>query len=244
MKIAVVIPSRGRPNCHPAVGLFHNPILCIPESDRAEYAAAHPKTRLLAHPADLRGLGRVRQWILDQLEEDCVFMCDDDVVRVTCVVGNRQRHILDPNDVHRIIENSANIANDLGTTLFGYSHTPDTRHFLSFRPFSFAGYVNGLSMGIIGRSIRFDPELDTKQDIDFSLQVLLRRRFLWRDNRFAFVAHDWFKLSGGSAGVRTSATLAKNIAHLKKKWGPAVEVNHFSNSKKGKHQNIHIHVQR
>lgn len=241
--ITVVIPSKGRPTCHRAVALFEDPVLCVPEEEEASYAEAHPKTRKLLHPNDLVGLGRVRQWVLDQVSTECVFMVDDDVNGLWSIVGQRAREITRVESIMAVIQNTAEVARAAGTCLFGFSHTIDTRHFSPYRPFTFTGYVNGFAMGIIGREIRFDAELDTKQDIDFSLQVLHRKRFLWKDLRFGFRNDKWFRRTGGNAGIRTSATVARDIARLNMKWGDAIRVEHHKRSGPT-HQNVRVFVQR
>jgi hypothetical protein len=202
-----------------------------------------PDADFLIHP-NIRGLGKLRQWILDNIAEEVVFMADDDVYEFACMVGSQARNITDPEAIMSVIEQTAWVAKKLGTVVFSYSHTIDTRHFKSNHPFSFTGYANGFQMGIIGRTIRFDAALDTKQDIDYSLQALLRYRFIWRDMRFAFRNSQWFQRPGGNSTVRTQETVDRDIRRLKMKWGPAVEIDHKDRKGRGIHQNVHIRVQR
>jgi len=159
-------------------------------------------------------------------------------------VGSRARPIEGPRAIMAVLENLAVIAKGLGTSLFGYSYTIDTRHFHSFKPFNFTGYVNGFAFGVVGRDIRFDLNLDTKQDIDFSLHILLKKRVLWKDSRFAFKNSGWFRRTGGMAGIRTAASVEKDIEYLKSKWGDAVEITHHKMQGSVKHQNVSIHVSR
>ena len=246
MELTVVIPSRGRPECLDTTRMFHNPVLCVGEDELKAYQAVHGKRRRwLVHPPDLVGMGRKRQWVLEHVETEAVFMIDDDVTGLYCQVGERARLILDPDAIWQVLQNAARITMGIGTVCFGFSHTKDVRHFRGTHPFSFTGYVNGFAMGILGREIAFDTELDTKQDIDFSLQVLLKKRILWRDLRFAFKNSGWFKRTGGMAGIRTAETVARDIARLKSKWGDAIQVEHFVRTKKhGPHQNVHVRVLR
>ena len=244
MKVQVVIPSQGRYQCAVTTRLFVDPFLCVGEDEANRYREANPGVKILQHSADLLGMGKKRQWILDNVDSEIIFMCDDDVTGLWCIVGSRARPIEGPDAIMAILKNSAIIAKGLGTSLFGFGHTVDTRHFQSFRPFTFSGYINGFAFGVVGRDIRFDPKLDTKQDIDFSLQVLLKKRVLWKDNRFAFKNSGWFRRTGGMADIRTAASDEKNIEYLKKKWGDAVEIQHYKRRGTGKHQNVSIHVPR
>lgn len=244
--LQVVIPSRRRPElAAKALLLAPDALLCIADSEAKEYrAACGDNACLLLHPDTLVGMGRKRQWVLDHVDAEAVFMLDDDVSKVYAIVGQRQRKITDPADIRQIILNAAHIAQTIGTACFGFNHTADTRHVSSLKPFTFGGYVNGFAFGVVGRSVRFDAELDTKQDIDFSLQCLQHHRILWKDNRFAFVTREWFKRPGGMAGVRTQESLGRDIARLKARWGDAVDVEHYVRSGVGKHQNVRIKVQR
>lgn len=244
--LQIVIPSRRCPAlAAKALALAPRALLCIAESEVAEYQViCGNDVHILAHPDTLLGMGRKRQWILDHVDAEAVFMIDDDVSKVYAIVGQRQRHIRNPGDILQIIRNAAGIAKEIGTACFGFNHTADTRHVSSLKPFALGGYVNGFAFGVVGRSIRFDEALDTKQDIDFSLQCLQHHRILWKDSRFAFVTREWFTRPGGMAGVRTQESLSRDIARLKARWGSAVEVEHFTRSGLGKHQNVRIQVKR
>lgn len=204
LDIRVVIPSLGRAGKIDAtVGLFDRPLLVVSEAEKRRYALIYRQTDILAHPGSLRGLGAVRQWVLDNVKNEIVFMVDDDVVRLNCIVGQRQRTIKNRDGIARVIENEAHIADQIGTPVFGFAHTSDVRHLRNQSPFSFTGWVSGSAMGVIGRQFRFDKNLITKSDIDFCLMVLLKKRALWRDLRFSFVIHSWFKSPGGQATIRT-----------------------------------------
>lgn len=245
MKLRVVIPSLGRVKlAGRALRLFVNPMLCVAESEYHAYRAYYPRVDILVHPDQDGGLGKVRQRILNEVQEECVFMVDDDVYRLGCLVGQTPRTIKEPEAVMAIIENTAQVAKDLGTCLFGFAHMLNTRHFTSYHPFGFSGFINGFAMGIIGREFHFDPDLDTKQDIDFSLQVLHKKRILFRDKRFCFVMDGTFKHPGGNAMRRTTKTVERDVLRLKKKWGDAVEIDHFKRKGSARHQNVSVHVTR
>lgn len=244
LELAIVIPSRGRSRCQETVRLFPEVILCVGDDERAAYEKENPGVHVLAHPSDLLGMGRKRQWVLDHVDAETVFMVDDDVTGLYCLVGHQYRPIRDPFSIYNVVEQAARVAGEIGTGLFGFAHTADVRHFRAQSPFGFSGYINGFSFGVIGRRFRFDQFLDTKQDIDFSLQVLLHDRILWRDERFAFKNSKWFKRVGGMAGIRTAETVARDVARLRLKWGGAVEVNHSERNNRKHQQNVRLHVQR
>jgi hypothetical protein len=246
MRVEVVIPSKGRAHmCQKAVAVVNDPVLCIGEDEVDPYKKHHLKVRMLVHPPDVVGLGRKRQWILDNCQEEAIFMIDDDVENCTCLVGNRIRRIRDPLSVRAILENTAGIAKEIPTSAFGFAHTIDVRHFRSMAPISFTGWVNGCAFGVVGRTVKFDPRVIATEDIDFSMQTLFKHRVLYRDLRFCFEAKKYFKTTGGLASVRTMKSLQEDIEIMKKKYGSAVEFNHFKkNEGQGHHVNIRFHIQR
>ncbi len=246
MDLTVVVPSLGRPNCRESLALFTDPLLCIPESQAEQYRFFNPRTRILVHPDSMIGMARKRQFILDKVSTEAVFMADDDLVAMVSLVGNTTRHIDDPASIFRLLAGTALCAKEAGTVLFGYQHTVDTRHFDAMTPFSFSGYIDGSAFGVVGRDrrLRFDSKLTCSLDIDYSLQVLFHRRILWRDNRFAFSTYNRFRKVGGMSTLRTAATVATDQQILKAKWGPAIDFDRYKRRGKAKQQNIRIHVKR
>ena len=61
-----------------------------------------------------------------------------------------------------------------------------------------------------------------RADIDFCLQSLLRDRIVLVDGRYSFI-HTWFAGGGGNAANRSSDRHEREIAHLKRKWGPYLD---------------------
>jgi len=62
-----------------------------------------------------------------------------------------------------------------------------------------------------------------RADIDFCLQSLLRDRFVMVDGRYSFI-HTRFGGSGGNAANRSSERHEQEIAYLRRKWGPYLDV--------------------
>lgn len=252
---SVVIPSRGRANIiTPTLALFPRDAVTVvvTEAEEALYRSALPGVAVAAHPASLHGMGQVRQWILDALPQDVIFMIDDDMYGLWSVVGHSPRRLRDPQQILGIVRQAARCAAEAGTPLFGFAQTMDVRNFKAQTPFGLGGFVNGSAMGIVGRDpkLRFDPALPTKQDVDYCLQVLLHYRMIWRDFRFSFGAGGVFNHAGGNASHRTMETVRENTARLKAKWGAAVEINHevrktFKRDKQGKlHRHTNISIRR
>jgi len=220
--LKIIVPSRKRPH---SVGNLRNLLedgfyFCIGEDEADEYKAWGLRDEeIILHKSDVVGLGKKRQWILDNVEGD-IFFLDDDTTRLWCNVGMRGRTISEPDDIKQVIYNCHQIAEDIGAYAYGFSQAWDTRKFMPQKPFVLNTWV-GSAFGIIGRDIRFDTERKTRVDIDFSLKVLAKKRFLFVDNRFAFII-ERFNNAGGSASIRTEASDRIDLNVLKERWRGAI----------------------
>lgn len=108
----------------------------------AELAAKYdvPTARKLLHPAELVGIAKKRQWILDRVPGP-VFMVDDDVMRLWSLVGLTGRAVEGPENIRRVIENAAGIAESVGAPVFGFDQSWDVRKFSPYDPLRFTGWI-------------------------------------------------------------------------------------------------------
>jgi len=222
--VICVIPSAGRAGSVITTKLFHQAWLCVPESESAEYRKHHDN--VVAHPDTVYGMGQKRQWILDNFDADIIFMADDDIEHLTFMgnadaAGGYYSDIKDPDHVWEVLQNTAHIARDIGTNLFGFSEIRDLRKFDYIHPFSTRERVNGFAMGIIKDGQRFDPRLVVKQDYDFYLMTLFWKRFVWRDDRYAFLAKHYTN-KGGLASHRSINKEVECVKILQQKFGSGV----------------------
>ena len=123
----VVIPSRKRvESCKKTIRLFHDPIVTVAESEMSDYASL--LCEVVSHPDDLVGCGPIRQWILDNFGGNTIFMADDDISHVWCLLGtSRKRAIRDPVAIMQILENAEMIARAIGAHVFGFNQAWDVR---------------------------------------------------------------------------------------------------------------------
>ena len=217
----IVIPSKGRAETlqEKALRLFPDALVCVGDDEVEAYGKI--TDRLLVHPATVVGIGPLRQWVLDHVEDPCVVMVDDDVTHVYSQVGFHKRRIEDADTARALVERLAILAQDAGARVFGFQQAARPLTYANFRPFSLNTWVGGL-VGIIGRELRYDPALLLRADIDFCLQSLMRDRFVLVDGRYSFI-HTRFAGKGGNAGNRSAERHAREIAYLKRKWGPCLE---------------------
>jgi len=223
-----VIPSRKRVQaCTHALKLFPQATVCVDEAEAADYAplCAAAGVELLLHPSEVAGIGPLRQWILDNVADETVFMVDDDVgfLGVVAGRGTRRAQLREPDAIAQVVANAAHCAQVLGTPVFGFSQNgADVRKFRPQDPFVLATWVGG-GIGIIGRELRYDTELRLRADIDFCLQALLKYRCVYMDNRFALV-HQRFNNTGGNAHQRSGERNAHELAYLRQKWGKWLQI--------------------
>jgi hypothetical protein len=220
-----VIPSAGRASTMETHKLFRESYVCVPESQADEYRKYHPA--VVAHPDSVYGMGQKRQWILDNFDDNIIFMADDDI---ECLVymggeegfaGGLRTKVKDPDHIWEVLLNTATIARDTGTNLFGFNEIADIRKFDYLQPFAPRKRINGFAMGIIKDDQRFDPRLVVKQDYDFFLMSLYWKRFIWRDDRYAFLAKHYTN-KGGLCSHRSTNKEIECIKILQQKFGKRV----------------------
>lgn len=215
--IVIAIPSRARPVNVPIVQKILPSATWFVSEEEEESYRNHGARFTVAHPTGVSGMGKKRQWILDYLGDQDVFMIDDDVKYVWCNVGRLGRRVEDPEAILQIIENTRLCATDAGTSFFGFAQSWDVRKYTPNEPFTLSGWV-GSAVGFIGRNPRYDQGLSLRNDVAYSLRVLLEKRIIWRDNRFSFVC-ERFKNTGGLATIRSSEKDTREVRKLTEEWG-------------------------
>lgn len=218
--LRIVIPSRKRPqNVKRVLGLLPNATVCVAKSEADDYRCVVPKKQLLLHD-DLAGLVRIRNWLNETIQEDCLVQIDDDLRLVAALIGKR-RKIRDPSTIQQIIENAHRITADLDIGCFCWSRTQNTVLLRpEYRPVRFVQPVSS-SFGLRGaaRKRKFRPEFEGRADFDFTMQTLLDDRILYCDTRFHFDHGRIFSGLGGNVGLIGSEQFANAGALLTKKWG-------------------------
>jgi hypothetical protein len=116
----IIIPTKGRAAIieEKALRLFPDATLCVGEDEVDAYGKV--SANLLVHPVGVVGIGPLRQWVLDHVEDPCVVMVDDDVTHVYSQVGFHKRRIEDPDTARAIVERLAILAQDAGVRVFGF----------------------------------------------------------------------------------------------------------------------------
>jgi len=220
LKYRIVVPSRKRAKqMMQLCKLLPYATITVNEEEIEDYKPLIGEhNELVAHPK-LHGIAPIRQWILDNFKEETIVMCDDDLKTVTCLVGERHRNYSDWTNIKTIIENQIHISRAFGIKLFYFNRNPRP---LFFRPYDCIAFSGGFAAGIFGingRELEFDSQLTTREDVDITLESLMKHRAILCDMRYYFIFEGTWSKKGGNQGIRTSEneTLDKN--HIYNKWG-------------------------
>lgn len=220
LDIKILILSRSRYKSITTVKMLPEFIeVLVPQSQKTLYQAAIANP-ILTIPDEIKGLGRVRNWVLEHFTEETVIMLDDDLFKCYCFTGKFSREVKDKEEVLDILVNAAIMAKDLGTNCFGFTQK-DIRMYKGQDPFNLCTWVGGV-IGVIGREQKFRNDM-FKVDVDFCLQTLMNKRVVFCDMRYGFFQKR-DNNSGGNSEFRTSEAYQKSIDSLKKKWGPYIDI--------------------
>lgn len=182
-----------------------------------EKAVGQEVSEIVEIPHDLRGMPRIRNWVLDRFEEEALFMLDDDLAALEERTHETVRVIQEPAEVEQIIDNTYICAKDAGARVFGFGVDHKVFHFRANLPFLLNVWTDQ-GWGIIGKDLRFDEHQTVKEDIDLCLLSLLRHRIVWIDNRYA-----WRGVKRGNVGglstYRTIERDRQDAEYLQHKWG-------------------------
>lgn len=227
--IKIVILSRSRYDIMTTQNLVPDWVeVVVPESQKDIYAK-HISNKLITTPDNVKGLGMLRNWCLDNFKEETIIMLDDDIINCYCLTEKKARKMT-KDKVIEILINTAIMAKDAGCGVFGFTQT-DIRKYNGTEPFRLCTWVGGV-IGVIGKSLRFRND-KFKVDIDFCLQNLLFNRIVWCDNRYYFIQYR-DNNKGGNSEFRNSQDYEKSTQSLKDKWGDYIKI------KKGKGSQISI----
>jgi len=192
----------------------------VPESQVVEYRK-NVSNPIVAVPDEIKGLGMLRNYIVQTVPEETVIMLDDDVIAIYNLEGVKARRLNDKEEVMKVLINCAILAMDANCTVFGFAQK-DIRAYDGTDPFGLRGWV-GCCVGVVGKSRRFRDD-KYKVDIDFCLEALMRDRIIWIDTRYYFAQHR-DNNTGGNAAYRTKEGYQNSIDTLVEKWGSCIKLN-------------------
>ena len=221
--------------------LLPSALVCVPQSQRAEYARVVGSDRIIVHSDEVKGLTPKLNWILDVFHRqtgtgDALVFIDDDITAVQRCFTDRGEDstIRDPQLIEAIITNTARLARDMGAYYFGWEASNGAlRYFTGLRPFALTGYINGCAMGFLrGHGLRFDERIVAKNDFDIAAANAHKHRLCLKDTRYTFCQKETFTGAGGQSAFRTLATEKRDVDLLHKKWGDIFRLGGHSGTRK------------
>ena len=157
-------------------------ILAIHEFEEEDYKK-NEGGELLVIPDELRGnIAKVRNYILDNANDDRIVMLDDDVK----AVGYHQdcsQNEMNYNQILDFIDNGYVMCEELGCRLWGINLQSDPKFYREYNPFSLLGVVLGTFSCHYKPELRYDEELFLNEDYDFFLKTINGHRKTFRFNK-------------------------------------------------------------
>ena len=225
MEIKIVIPSHKRADRVRTTAIVPGAILCIPQSQEAEYKRYNANSELCCHPDDIVGLASKRNWIYQKFGD--VMMLDDDLTRFSRLyleTNSLRTSRVTPEETVAVIHQTARTAKELGAYVFGFSSVADGRNMKPQKPFRLTGYCNGSSFGLLkGSKVFFHKESVAVEDYFASLVNAYYHRYAFLDLRFAFVQEKTFKNPGGLAEFRSTKSEEQDFKFLRRMFGEVVQ---------------------
>jgi len=190
-----------------------------------DYIKVLGKQSVFEVPENLVGLGAIRRFLVDQhRDEDWFVILDDDTRGIMYRFDDKMIDITDGDHFRAILQNSEQIAEDLGTPIFTYDASLNPSLYTQMDIVSFSGNVpscHGIIPRLLG-DINYDSRLIVMNDYDIALQCKYYRRYLFIDKRYNLKwSNKWFN-KGGLSTLRTRALLEKMNRILLQKYGPQV----------------------
>lgn len=218
----IYIPTYGRAGKMLTHKIFPEAVIVCPESQLKDYEYSYPAMKFMPCPDSVEGnMAKKRQWIKDNAKKDWFIMCDDDL-KFFQGIEDRKPYTLDREHLGHLFLNAFIMAEELGTVLWGINLQTDPMFYKETSPFSLLSVVLGPFSGHIKeKKCKYDYRLPTKEDYDYSLQVLYHYKKILRFNKYAYMASH-INNEGGSVSFRRLKLEEDQNILLQKKWGKKV----------------------
>lgn len=177
---------------------------------------------ILVCPNSAQGnVSRVRNWILDNVEDERICITDDDLSCIAIWNGNKRRK-LKRTEVESWIDQGFDLASEFGVKYWGINIIPDKGAYREYTPFALKSVILGPFGGFFKDfKPRYDEGLPLKEDYDLSIQALNMYRKILRIN-FAHYECKQHTNVGGCASYRTIQREKEQFDKLQRKWGSKI----------------------
>lgn len=202
--------------------LLPNATVCVEDSEVETYAKYVDREKLWPHPP-LGGLNQIISWMMENCKADCMIYCDDDLQGLRPTL-TRPALVTDPDVIRDVIENQVVCCHDLQLGVFCWIRSQNKLLLEpEYFPYRLVMPIQGC-WGVMNTARRrlFDPGMNGRGDVDFTLETLVRDRVILTDCRWYW---DFGRVSagkGGNAGMLTTDELDTAQRDIETKWGNAV----------------------
>jgi hypothetical protein len=218
----IYIPTYGRAGYMITHKVLPNAIIVCPESQLKEYEKYYPGLKFKPCPDSVEGnMAKKRNWIKDNADKDWFIMVDDDIKYFQYIEHGKQIK-MDHEHIMEFFHNGFLMCEELGTVLWGINLQTDPKFYREYSPISFLAVVLGPFTGHIKNDLRYAENLPTKEDYDYSIQVLHKYHKVLRFNKFAYMAGHINNGGGGSLSIRRMKLEEEQNILLQKKWGERI----------------------
>lgn len=238
VKISINAPSYRRPYGVETLKYLPQTRVWVCESEVEDYRKANPEAEIISVPLGVQGnLCRIRNYILDNSDDDCVCLIDDDLQGMGYFETGKEVQIK-REDFMDWLTVSTVVAMEFGAKMWGVNIIKDKKAYREYSPISTVSYIGGPFSCHLRSNLRYDEKLPLKEDYDMTLQHLNRHRLVVRFNKYWYNAKQGCKGSnqvGGCAVYRNLEVEREQLYLLQKKWGSrivAVDSSNWSNNKK------------
>lgn len=223
MSLRIYIPTFKRAHKLTGKEYFKNAVYILPENQRDKYRKVLPSKRIIVIPDESDGnIARKRNWMLKNLERPYLSLDDDVSALAHTEKGKRKKtkqHIyLKPDEAEGVIVHGFNLANEFGCIYWGINVNTDGRNYQQYKPFSLTQPILGPFHGHLEHNLFYDERMGSKDDYDFSLQVLNKHRKNLRINKYSYVCKHGDN-SGGIVSMRTRKREINDCKAIMAKWG-------------------------
>ena len=216
----IVIPSYKRSKDVPSRKTIPNSILAIHEFEEEEYRKEQGG-ELLVIPDSLRGnIAKVRNYILDNIDDEKIVMMDDDVKGIG-YYENYDQNIMNVDEIMDFLDSGYLMCKELGCRLWGINLQSDPKFYRTFNPISLLGVVLGTFSCHYKPKLRYDESLYLNEDYDFFLKNIKKYRKVLRFTKYHYIA-DHLNKKGGCGAYRMKDTEIEQAKIMQKRWGSKV----------------------
>lgn len=195
-------------------------VLAVHEFEAEEYEEKEGG-ELLIIPDKLRGnIAKVRNYILENANDDEIVMMDDDISEIGFHENMNQIPII-PEKIIKFLKNGYQMAKDLKVSLWGVNLQSDPKFYREYSPFSLLSPILGTFSCHYKPKIKYDENLFLNEDYDFFLKTINKNRKTLRFNKYYYKADHLVK-SGGCGAYRLKDFEIEQAEKMQSRWGSKV----------------------